>query len=83
MIKSYEGDVTEPKDTRNPLASSTTNCAASFHRGVKQLYLAYITEKSKKYPEIKDGYTLIQRGIMISIPIPREYTGRKYTVKRQ
>ena len=48
------------QDIKNPLSGSSTNCVESTKRGIKQLYLGYITEISKKYPEVKSGKDLIK-----------------------
>ncbi len=79
-IKNIEAHLTEPQDSDNPLAKSITNCYESTNRGIKQSYLAYITEHSMAHPEVITGSWLIDQHIIKSIPFPKGYT--HYTIER-
>ncbi|MBP6981553.1 hypothetical protein KBB25_02155 [Candidatus Gracilibacteria bacterium] len=68
------------QDIKNPLSGSSTNCVESTKRGIKQLYLGYITEISKKYPEVKSGKDLIKSGGLEYIPTLSSQTD--FTVKK-
>lgn len=74
-------DLTWAKDTTNPLASSTTNCYDTTNRWIKQIYIWYITEKTKNHPEIKDGKTLLESGIISHLPSIKEQ--KWWTIRRQ
>ena len=67
-LREKEKKLIPPKDTNNPLATSGTSCNESVTRGMKQLYLAYITEVASSHPEIVDGSDLIQNGTLQTIP---------------
>ena len=79
--KQAEKNIQEPKDKDNPLATSSTNCFDSTNRAIKQIYLQYITEHTKDYPEITTGKILLERWILSSIPMPLSYSG--FTVRRE
>lgn len=80
-LQKIEKVIKAPEDTKNPLATSTTNCYDSMNRGIKQTYLEYITQKSLNFPQIKDGDSLIQQRIIPSLPTPLTHSG--FTVKRE
>lgn len=64
----------EFKDSNNPLINSTTNCHDSLLRGIKQLYLLYITERAQSYPDIMTGSVLVSRKIIPKVPtIPEQH----------
>ena len=67
-LREKERKLIPPKDTNNPLATSGTSCNESVIRGMKQLYLAYITEVASSHPDIVDGSDLIQNGTLQTIP---------------
>ncbi len=63
-----ESKLAAPKDTKNPLSISPTNCHDSMKRAMKQVYLAYITEIWEKYPKITTGKWLIDAWLISTIP---------------
>lgn len=67
-LREKERKLIPPKDTNNPLATSGTSCNESVIRGMKQLYLAYITKVASSHPDIVDGSDLIQNGTLQTIP---------------
>ncbi len=67
-----EKEILPPKDIHNPLAASATNCHDSTMRGIKQLYLSYIRDKSLPFPEISKWEELIEKKIIPFIPILEE-----------
>ncbi len=75
LLPEKESLLIAPKDTKNPLASSTTTCYASWIRAMKQLYLAYITEVSLVKPSLRTGEELMQAWLLKSIPSIREQNG--------
>ncbi len=70
LLEKHDTTIEKPKDTKNPLAASSTNCFDSFHRWAKQFYLAYITEISRASPETIDWASLIKKWLLWTIPKP-------------
>ncbi len=60
--------IKDPKTENLPDAYSSNNCYDNLERGVKQIYIAYISEKAKIAPEITDAKTLVQSWIIQKIP---------------
>ena len=67
-LRNKEAKLVPPKDTKNPLATSGTNCNDSVIRAMKQLYIAYITEVARDHPDIDIWSGLIKAGLLKSIP---------------
>lgn len=61
--------------SHNPLQNSATNCHDSLLRGIKQLYLLYITERAQSHPDIMTGSVLVSRKIIPKIPTIPEQKG--------
>ena len=74
-IPALEQKISPPKDTKNPLASTSTNCHTSVTRAIKQIYLSYITNIAKDRLDIRTGNELIKSGLMSSIPTTQEQNG--------
>jgi hypothetical protein len=80
LTKEYETQISEPTDKKNPLSTSPTNCYQSFQRWVKQVYLSYISDRLKDFPDITLGDDALERWIIKDIPYPVGYEW--YTIKR-
>lgn len=61
-LEATEKNIPPIRDVKNPLSGASTNCVDSTKRGIKQLYLGYISHISEKYPEAKSGNDLIRLG---------------------
>lgn len=66
----WESTLTPPQDTKNPLSSASTTCYQASLRAAKQIYLAWITERAKQFPEAKTGTELIKLWAFESYPTP-------------
>ena len=81
-LQNYEKHLTPPKDTKNPIASSATNCYESMNRGFKQAYLGYITDYIHASPAILDSSGIVLDTIISKwiLPFPKGYDG--YSIQR-
>lgn len=68
------------KDTKNLLSVSADNCVEWAQRGIKQLYLGYISELGKKFPEAENGVDLIKLSGISHIPTLSSQ--KNFTVKK-
>jgi hypothetical protein len=79
-IEWIEKSLVDAKDQKNPESYSPTNCYDSTKRGIKQIYLSYITDRTQAYPDIMTGSELLAQKILPYIPAISTQSG--YTVKR-
>lgn len=73
-IQKQEKKIHPPKDTHNPLAASATNCHDSTMRWIKYIYLTYIQERSRPFPDITKWEELVTKKIIPFIPKLEEQT---------
>lgn len=86
-IREAESALRDNKDQDHPESYTNNNCFDSIERGIKQLYIGYISEVGEQYPEITDSRELVKRGIIEAVPtiqtqkdfyLVRKETGWKY-----
>jgi hypothetical protein len=71
-LQKIETSIQDTRDEKNPESLSVTNCVDSLRRGTKQIYLAYIDQVSRPYPEIQDANELVQKKIIPSVPFLKD-----------
>lgn len=67
-IEGLESKLTNTKDTKKPESYATNNCFDSTERGIKQIYIDYISEIAKKYPDVSDAKELVKKWVISHIP---------------
>jgi len=75
-----EQKLTPPIDTTNPIVLSNNTCHEQIQRGIKQIYLGYITEKTRDI-DVDTGIEILELGIMKSIPTIQSQSG--FTVMKK
>ncbi len=79
-IETFEYSMPDIKDEKVLEAYSATNCPDNLRRAIKQIYLAYITQKAKDFPDIEDGKVLLEQWIISTIPTISTQSG--YNVRK-
>ncbi len=74
-IEKKESTLKENKDSSVPESFATTNCFDSVERGIKQLYIAYIDDISRNYPDIQDSRELVTIGAITHTPTIQSQSG--------
>jgi hypothetical protein len=67
-IELQEKNLKNSLDPKNPESYGANNCFDSIERGIKQLYIYYISEIAKDYPDITDSKTLEKKNIIPHTP---------------
>lgn len=67
-LQKSEKQLQSPKNKNNPLAQAWWTCFESLERGVKQIYLWYITALTLKYPDLNTGKELIEYKLIDEVP---------------
>lgn len=79
-VQDFESRLGDAKDAEILESYMNTNCYDNLTRAIKQVFLAYITQKSKDFPEITNGKVLIEQGIITNIPTVSSQPG--YNVRK-
>ena len=77
-ISNQESELKDSHDKHIPESYASTNCYDSIERGIKQIYLAYITDVAEKEPSFTKGSELLKNNILSRIPTIQSQSG--YTV---
>jgi len=67
-ISSLEKNMLDTATPSIPESQTATNCVNSFRRWVKALYITYVSEKAKGFPEIQDASILVQKRLIPFVP---------------
>lgn len=81
FLQKEENSLSQVKDAKDIESYSSTNCHDSLRRGIKQIYIAYITEKAKPYPDIENAKDLVERKIIPAIPTISSQSG--FTLRKR
>ena len=67
-IEELEKGLVDSKDSKIPESYATNNCFDSTERGIKEIYIDYISELAKQYPDISNANDLVKKGLISHVP---------------
>ncbi len=82
-IEAQEKLLVSPFDPKDPLSYASQTCFDFLERGIKQIYLGYITEQTRDFPLVSHEDDILQQGILSSIPKIQAQKDDFFVVKKE